>query len=246
MACKTARGLGRLNGGRGRRETPSRSTRFDVSVPATAAVTQPYFLEEPRQGDSYRWPQGSPRGMPFAPLATDGRGHGEHRRRGDRSPLRQSSIDSRIRFVARCDAFPSVVPKVTVGLDASLLVVPVGATPHRQRIVVRASSFSSEPVSGTLRLRVPTGWTVSPAEAPFTLATHGEQTSAAFTVTAPANRKPGSFDIDAEARVAGDTFTRDVQVVSYPHIQTHRLYWPARGQGAGRGPEGRGRSGSDT
>jgi LmbE family N-acetylglucosaminyl deacetylase len=31
-------------GGRGRKETPNGSTRYDVSVPATAAVTQPYFL----------------------------------------------------------------------------------------------------------------------------------------------------------------------------------------------------------
>ena len=214
-------------GGRARRESPSHSTRFDVSVPATAALTQPYFLEEPRQGDSYRWPQGSSKGMPFAPSPLAGEvtvsiGGVEivvtepvHYRFAD--PIR-----GELRRV------PAVVPKVTVGLDASLLIVPLGAAPHRQRIVARASSSSSAPVSGTLRLRVPTGWTVSPLEAPFMLQTKGEQTSAAFTVTAPANRRSGGVDIDAEARVAGETFTRDVQLISYPHIQAHRLYWPAR------------------
>jgi NPCBM-associated, NEW3 domain of alpha-galactosidase len=123
---------------------------------------------------------------------------------------------------------PSVVPAISVGLDTSLLIVPVGATPHRQRVVARVSSASSEAVSGALRLRAPTGWTVSPAEAPFTLKAKGDQTSAAFTVTAPANRKPGSFTVDAEARVGSSMFSRDVQLISYPHIQTHRLYWPAR------------------
>jgi hypothetical protein len=54
-----------------------------------------------------------------------------------------------------------------------------------------------------------------------------EQTSASFTVTAPANRRSGSFDIDAEARVGSSTFSQDLQLISYPHIQTHRLYWPA-------------------
>jgi len=39
-------------GGRGRREVPTSSARFEVSVPATAAITQPYFLEQPRQGDN--------------------------------------------------------------------------------------------------------------------------------------------------------------------------------------------------
>jgi len=48
-----------------------------------------------------------------------------------------------------------------------------------------------------------------------------------FVVTAPARRAAGSFDISAEAVVGGATFSRDVQVISYPHIQTHRLYWPA-------------------
>jgi hypothetical protein len=37
----------------------------------------------------------------------------------------------------------------------------------------------------------------------------------------------GSVSISAEAVVGGTTFTKDVQVVEYPHIQTHRLYSPA-------------------
>jgi hypothetical protein len=125
---------------------------------------------------------------------------------------------------------PSVVPKITVGLDATLLVVPLGSAPQRQRIVARVSSASQDSVSGALRLGVPAGWTVSPRERPFTLKATGDQTSAAFTITAPANRKSGQFQIEAEAVVEGTTFSRDVQVVSYPHIQTHRLYWPARAE----------------
>jgi hypothetical protein len=69
---------------------------------------------------------------------------------------------------------------------------------------------------------------VSPREAPFALKTSGTQSSTAFTLTIPANRKPGRFAVDAEAMAGGTTFSRDVQVISYPHIQSHRLYWPAR------------------
>ena len=68
---------------------------------------------------------------------------------------------------------------------------------------------------------------MSPQDAPFALKSRDEQTSASFTVTAPANRRAGSFDIDAEARVGSSTFSQDLQLISYPHIQTHRLYWPA-------------------
>jgi LmbE family N-acetylglucosaminyl deacetylase len=214
-------------GGRGRKETPNGSTRYDVSVPATAAVTQPYFLEEPRQGDSYRWPQGSPKAMPFAPPPLVGEVTVNI---GGTEITASEPVSYRFADQVRGELrrIPSVVPAISVGLDTSLLIVPVGATPHRQRVVARVSSASSEAVSGALRLRVPTGWTVSPAEAPFTLEAKGDQTSAAFTVTAPANRKPGRFTVDAEARVGSRTFSRDLQLISYPHIQTHRLYWPAR------------------
>jgi hypothetical protein len=195
-------------------------------VPATAAVTQPYFLAESRQGDSYRWPQGSPKGAPFAPAVLTGE---VALRIGDTDLVVSRAVEYRYADPVRGELRRpvSVVPKVSVGLDASLFIVPLGPTPRAQRIVARVTSASRDPLRGTLRLRVPEGWTVTPAEAPFALKASADQTSTAFTVTAPANRKAGSFDIDAEARVDGGTFTRDVQVISYPHIQTHRLYWPA-------------------
>ena len=46
-------------------------------------------------------------------------------------------------------------------------------------------------------------------------------------MTAPARRTPGSFDIVAEAVVGGVTYSRDLQTIAYPHIQTHRVYSPA-------------------
>jgi hypothetical protein len=94
-------------------------------------------------------------------------------------------------------------------------------------VVVRATSFSSQAATGTLRLRLPQGWSSTPAEAPFTLRASGDQTSTPFVVTAPARRTSGRFEISAEATGSGATFARDVQVIAYPHIQTHRLYWPA-------------------
>src|SRR6185503_11141492 len=51
----------------GRRETPTQSLRYRISVPPNAALTQPYFLKQPRQNDVYRWVDGDPKGLPFAP-----------------------------------------------------------------------------------------------------------------------------------------------------------------------------------
>jgi hypothetical protein len=207
-------------------EVPTHSARFRVSVPPGAPLSQPYFLTSPRQGDSYRWDDNAPKGQPFGPalltayvtldiqdaVVTIAR------------PVQYRYAD-RVRGELRRDV--SVVPTVAVGLDSRLLIVPAGTTPNQQRVVVRATSFAPQAVNGTLQLRLPQGWTSAPANTTFTLKANGDKTSASFVVTAPARRATGAYDITAEASVNGTTFSRDVQVVSYPHIQTHRLYWPA-------------------
>jgi LmbE family N-acetylglucosaminyl deacetylase len=217
---------GRGGGPFGRREVASHDARYQVSVPATAPLTQPYFLEQPRTGDSYAWADSAPKGQPFGPPAMSATVTMEIA--GANISVTQPVMfrfADRVRGELRREV--NVVPAVTVGLDSSLLIVPLGTTPFQQRVVVRASSFAAD-VTGTLRLRLPQGWTSAPAEVPFSLKSDGDKTSAVFTVTAPARRTAGSFDIVAEAVVGGTTFARDMQEIAYPHIQTHRVFWPAK------------------
>jgi LmbE family N-acetylglucosaminyl deacetylase len=209
-----------------RRETPTNLVSYRVRVPADAQPTQPYYLKQPRNGDVYKWSDTDPKGLPFdAPLLTAS------------VALTIGGVDvtvtkpvqfryaDNVRGELRRDV--NVVPRLAVGLDTSLLIVPLGTTPNQQKLVIRATSFSTQAVTGTLRLRLPQGWSSTPAEAPFTLRANGDQTSTPFVVTAPARRTSGRFVISAEATASSATFSRDVQVIAYPHIQTHRLYWPA-------------------
>jgi LmbE family N-acetylglucosaminyl deacetylase len=212
--------------GGGRRETPTRIFAFRVTVPADAPVTQPYYLKQPRTGDAYKWTDGDPKGLPFD------------------LPLLSASVNATIGGAAVTITRPvqyryadavrgelrrnlNVVPRVAIGLDTPLIVVPLDNKANQQKLVVRATSFSAKPISGTLHLRLPQGWTAVPAQASFTLTANGAKTSTPFVVTAPAKRAPGRVEITAEATVDGAAFSRDVQVIAYPHIQTHRLYWPA-------------------
>ena len=209
-----------------RQEMPTHSARYRVKVPTDAPLTQPYFLTRPRQGDMYQWTGDAPKGLPFGPPPLTGQLSLEI---GGTEvtlvrPVQYRYAD-RVRGELRRDVH--VVPLVAVGLDSRLLIVPLGSTANEQRVVVRASSFSPEPVTGMLQLRLPQGWTSTPTTAPFTLKARGDKTSASFVVTAPGRRTVGAYDVTAEAQVSRGTFSRDVQVVSYPHIQTHRLYWPA-------------------
>jgi LmbE family N-acetylglucosaminyl deacetylase len=208
------------------RETPAHAVRYRVRVPRDAPVTQPYFLRQPRSGASYRWPTLGPRLLPFdAPLLTadvslEIGGIGVTISR----PVEYRLID-RVRGELRRAV--SVAPAVSVGLDTTLLVIPTGTSPHGQRIVVHATSFSPQPITGTLRLRLPDGWTSTPATAPLSIVARGDAVSAAFVITVPARRSAATFAIAAEAEVAGAVYSSNAQVISYPHIQTHRLYSPA-------------------
>ncbi|MEQ1758368.1 MAG: PIG-L family deacetylase [Vicinamibacterales bacterium] len=218
-------GRGGGGGPFGRQEVASAETRLSVTVPATAPPTQPYFVEEPRRGDQYTW-TAEVRGLPFAPplVTADvtmeiGRATVTVSR-----PVMYRYAD-RVRGELRREI--NVVPAVTVGVDSKFLIVPIGATANQQRLVVRAASFSPQAVSGTLRLRLPQGWTSQPASAPFTLSQRGDRTAATFTITAPPTRRAGTLEIVAEAQVGDAVYARDVQEVAYPHIQTHRLYTPS-------------------
>ena len=85
-------------------------------MPATAAITQPYFLEQPRQGDSYRWPEGSAKGAPFAPSLLIGE---VGLKIGDVNLVVSRPVQYRFADPIRGELRRpvNVVPRVTVGLD---------------------------------------------------------------------------------------------------------------------------------
>lgn len=221
-APAASQGRGGGGGPFGRQEIASSETRLSVTVPANAALTQPYFVEEPRRGDQYNWTS-AVRGLPFdPPLMTANVTMDVGRATITVSRPVMYRYADRVRGELRREV--NVVPAVTVGVDSKFLIVPLGATVNQQRLVVRAASFSPQAVSGTLRLKLPQGWTSQPASTPFSLSQRGDKTSATFTITAPAERRVGALEIVAEAQVDDKVYTRDVQEVAYPHIQTHRLY----------------------
>jgi NPCBM-associated, NEW3 domain of alpha-galactosidase len=209
------------------RETSAHAARYRVRAPSDAAPTQPYYLDDPRDGDRYRWDASDPKALPFDPAllnATVTLEIGGTRVAVTR-PIMFRFAD-RVRGELRRNV--AVVPRVTVGLDSRLLVVPTGTAPHLQRLVVRITNHGQDAASGTLRLVLPPGWTSSPANASFSAKAIGERIAAPFIVTAPAGRRPGAFEIAAEATVDGVTYSTDLQEIAYPHIQTHRLYSPAK------------------
>jgi LmbE family N-acetylglucosaminyl deacetylase len=210
-----------------RREVPTADARYTIEVPVDAPLTQPYYLDEPRTGARYQWSDGTPKALPFAPAIL----HGvvtievEGERIKITRPVEYRFADQ-IRGELRRAI--NVVPLMSIGFDSPILIVPTGDLPETQQVVVRANSFSPEAVVSSLKLQLPDGWTSDPTEALFQLDAYGDQIAVTFAITAPASRAEGSFTISAEAHVGNQIFSQDAQTVAYPHIQTHRLYSPAR------------------
>jgi len=208
------------------REMPTAATSYRVTAPADARFTQPYFLVKPRNGSVYDWEADAPLGLPFAPpllsgsVTFDVNGTELTLTR----PVRYRFAD-RVRGELRRDL--NVVPELSVRFDSDLLIVPTAGAPEGQRLIVTATSFVDRAVTGTLRLRVPAGWTSSPASASFSMTSAGDSATATFVVTPPAKRTAGVVIVSAEADAGGRVFSSSVENVAYPHIQSHRLYAPA-------------------
>ncbi len=119
-----------------------------------------------------------------------------------------------------------VVPALSVKIDQKLILASKSSSSSTQRVVVTVDSNSQKEQKGIAKLSVPNGWQVTPNEIPFTLPPSGRVT-ADFSVAVPENAPSGEYKFSAAATAGERVYNQEMQVISYPHIQTHRLYRPA-------------------
>ncbi|HET8654850.1 MAG TPA: PIG-L family deacetylase [Longimicrobiaceae bacterium] len=203
--------------------------RFRVRVPAPADLTRPYFLLRPRDGDLYRWPAGVRVGVPFEPAQV----RAASRVVIDGVPV-DASRDADFRTVDKWRGEirrpVRVVPAVSVLLDPQLAVVPIGTSAAGQplRFAVHLRSDAPTGVSGTLRLRLPRGWSAQPDSLPIRFTRPGEERVAEFTLRPPPSLTAGEDSVGAVFVTAdGRRFDQGYTLVDYPHIQPRALYRPA-------------------
>ncbi|MBA4120997.1 MAG: PIG-L family deacetylase [Acidobacteria bacterium] len=210
-------------GFRPRNENAFYASFFDVSVPPNAKPTEPYWLDKPRQNFNFDWSGDAVKNMPFqSPLITaevkiDVGGQ----EFSIKKPVQYRYADD-IRGEIRRDL--NVVPKVAVGLESDLLVVPASIKAQKRRLVMTITNNSPNAVSGTARFNAPVGWTLSPNSAEFSLAKKNEKITLAFDVTIPLNAKIGDYKLTANATIDNQTYNQQMQEIAYPHIQTHRIF----------------------
>ena len=189
-----------------------------VVVPASADLTVPYYLRQPRQGAMYRW-NGAPRealGAPFQrPLSVV-----FDVRRGDSTLFevaREVAFREKDQARGELRRPVDVVPRLDVKLDRDTLLLSTDA-PRAQRIVATVGNAGGDSAVGRVRLELPTGW-AAVAPQPFVLAAGAGRESFAFDVRPPAGLAPGRYEIRAVAESGGERFADGIWVVDHPHVR---------------------------
>ncbi|HLL83256.1 MAG TPA: PIG-L family deacetylase, partial [Longimicrobium sp.] len=192
----------------------------EVPVSDQAAVSAPYWLKVPSADGRHvveeRWLLGNPESPP---------------------PLQ---VQVSLMLEGRVFAF--YTPVLHVWTDPVhgersrrvLITPPATVTPLRDAVMLSNGKAgqvtlrvrgSSAKVEGAVRLPVPEGWKVTPAEHPLKLEKAGEETLVQFDVVAPAGA--GAVSLEPQVVVAGTPWSWREDVIDHPHIPMQVVLQPA-------------------
>ncbi|MBO3271876.1 PIG-L family deacetylase [Hymenobacter defluvii] len=113
----------------------------------------------------------------------------------------------------------AVVPPVAVNIAGKAYVF----ADNQPKTVPVTLVAGKDNVRGNLTLQVPAGWQVEPASVPFELKAKGAEQLVQFQVK-PTSSTNSEGQLRATASVDGQTYTRGLQTIAYPHIPTQTLF----------------------
>ena len=195
-------------------------TTVALALPRDLPVSQPYWLARPNGGGVYAVPAQELVGAPHSPPALVAT---FVIRAGDRQldfhvPVTYTWLDP---VVGERTSTLAIVPRVTVNLEAPVLLFP-----DRKPTVVHAVVTAHAPdTKATLTVQAPAGWRPEPEEINVAFAKAGDDRSVSFTVTPPAGE--GSGTLTLSVRTDREEPARSLVTVDHPHIAPQTLLPPA-------------------
>ena len=194
--------------------------RFEITAPADAALTRPYFTRADEEQPYYNLTDERYRNLSLAPYPLSAavqisyRGVAFH-------------LSEVVQSMQRVQAMGIVAepllmgPAISVTLSAAAGALPVGTTSFRFACTVHSNVKG--PAQGTLRLRLPDGWKSKPETAQFSMERDGEDHTIAFSVE-PGNLTPGEHLVTAVAEYQGRTYQEGYRLVGYAGLRPYPLY----------------------
>ena len=208
----------------GTAENPTGDATLLATVPTDEPPTEPYFTRPTVEQPYYDVKDVKLRDEPFAPYPLEAWAEfsydgvavrlGEVVQTMHREPGRGGVLEPLV-----------VTPPIGVSEEPEAEILPPGGGPLAVRVVVHAEQAAS----GTVRLRLPQGWTATPEQAAFVRRQAGDSEPMSFEVTPPRDLEAGKrIRIAAEAEWNGQQFTSGWRSVGYPGMQPYNIYRKAQ------------------
>ncbi|TAE21774.1 MAG: LmbE family protein [Candidatus Kapaibacterium sp.] len=197
------------------------TTTVTKTIPATTPLSQPYWLQTPQEKGVFVISDQQQVGLPENPpalavsfvVAIAGEDF------TFTTPVLHRRTDRVLGEVYR--PFELVPPVALNLLGRSFIFADTAA----KEIVVNVIANTPK-AQGTVRLRVPQGWSVQPEQLPFTIATKGEEFRAIFRVKAPQTASIG--ELLAEASIGEASVNKSMTTISYTHIPAQTIFPDAK------------------
>ncbi len=197
--------------------------KFSVVAPQDAALTKAYFTRPNQEQPYYNLVDERFRNLSLAPYPLT-------------ATLRLSykGVPFTLRRIVaanqRTEGIGIVADPLMVAPAISVAVSPsAGAVPLTSRSFTFSCGLRSNvkgPAKGSVRLRLPAGWSSSPAQAPFSFARDGDSETITFQVT-PHSLEAGNYEIRAVADYGGKSYEEGFRLVGYPGVRRYPSYHPA-------------------
>lgn len=210
---------------------------YDVTVPANARPSGPYWLEKPRKGDMFDVEQSLDYGKwrengidPVAPAPVSAT---VAFRIGGEYFINEHPVEYRYadRALGEIRHELKVAPAVSVNVSPEIVVYPKSASAVEREVTVSLTNNQKGGVRGSVSLQKPNDWQSTPASANFELKREGERASFSFMVKAPGGSAETRQPISAIASIDGTQYLSGYQIVSYPHIEPRFIYREAKTEG---------------
>jgi len=192
----------------------------NVPILASEPYSQPYWLREPKQGDTYTVSDQLLIGLADTPPVVES----EFRVRVDGQEIdykRGAIYRWADRVLGERERPLEVVPPVAVNTPAKAILFPNGSA--------RDVEVELEPtvaaVSGELRVEAPDGWKIEPATRSFQIGDIGQEAVLRFHVSPPSADAHGALKASVDA--GGRTVAVGMETIDYPHIPPQVLFPPA-------------------
>lgn len=187
------------------------SASYQVTVDRHSTMSCPYWLSDPPNHYRYQWPQGYV-GEPFnAPLMG---GTCEIVYQQQRLTLQAPAL-FREKFMGGSRALPlAVIPPISLhpANQETILLDAHGKMQALELSIVARSNMEHHGVNGRLRLEVPAGWQVEPADIDLAMGKVGSAQTLTFKVVLPENTLTADYVLRYVISVDG----RDYDVVLNP------------------------------